>query len=99
MRNEIKNQYLPVTNGFNKDFISIMSNAHKSKLPNFMKLSWEEQRKYLHATKTGVRYDPKIIRYCLWLTAKSPAAWSHPLGREKSYWFPYLTKSSKVKKL
>ena len=45
MRNELKKHSLPVTNGFNKDFISIMSNADKSEMPNFMKLFWEEQPK------------------------------------------------------
>ena len=43
MRIEIKNHSLPVTNGFNKDFISIMSNADKSKMPNFMKLFWDNK--------------------------------------------------------
>ena len=38
MRNEIKKHSLAVTNGFNKDFISIMSNADKSKLPQFYEI-------------------------------------------------------------
>ena len=81
MRNVIKNHSLPVTNN---DFISIMTNADKSKMPNFMKLFWEEQQKYLHATKTGVHYHPMIIRYCLVLTAKSPAAYDHIHYEEKN---------------
>ena len=76
---------MPVNNGFNKDFISIMSNADKSKMPNFMKLFWEEQQKFLHATKTGVRYHPMIIRYCVGLTAKSPATYDHIRYEEKNH--------------
>ena len=38
-----------------------------------MKLFWEEQQKYFHSSRTGVRYHPKIIRYCLNLVAKSPS--------------------------
>ena len=38
-----------------------MSNADKSKMPNFMKLFWKGQEKYLHATKTGVHYYPMIL--------------------------------------
>ena len=34
---------------------------------------WEEQQKYLSSSKTGVRYHPQIIRYCLGLAAKSPS--------------------------
>ena len=48
-----------------------MSNA-KSK--DFMKLSWEEQQKYLSTSSSkSVRYHPMIIRYCLGLATKSPA--------------------------
>ena len=78
------NHSLPVTKGFNKDFISIMSNDDKSKMPNFMKLFWEGQQKYLHATKTGVLYHPMIIIYCLGLAAKSPAAYRHIRYEEKN---------------
>ena len=53
-------------------------------MPNFMKLFWEEQQKYPHATKTGVRYHPMIIRYCLGLAAKSPAAYDHIRYEEKN---------------
>ena len=42
-------------------------------MPPFMKFFWEDQQKYLSSSKTGVRYHPQIIRYCLSLAAKSPA--------------------------
>lgn len=58
------------------DFVSIMSNAdNSSKMPPFMKFFWDEQKKYQSATKTGVRYHPMIIRYCLALAAKSSSAY------------------------
>ena len=44
-----------------------------SKIPPFMKYFWKEQQKYLSSSKTGVRYHPVIIRYCLGLAAKSPS--------------------------
>ena len=50
-----------------------MSNADNSKIPPFMKFFWEEQQKYLSSSKTGVRYHPMIIRYCLGLAAKYPS--------------------------
>ena len=40
-----------------------------------MKLFWQEQQKYLGTSKTGIRYHPMIIRYCLNLVAKSPSAY------------------------
>ena len=43
-----------------------------------------EQQTYLHATKPGVRYHPMIIRYCLVLAAKSPAAYDHIRYEEKN---------------
>ena len=41
-----------------------------------MKLFWDEQQKYLRTSKTGRRYHPMIIKYCLNLAAKSTAAYS-----------------------
>ena len=39
----------------------------------FMSLFWEQQKKLLSSSKTGVRYQPIIVRYCLSLAAKSPS--------------------------
>ena len=41
-----------------------------------MKLFWDEQQKYLRTSKTGWRYHPMIIKYCLNLAAKLTAAYS-----------------------
>ena len=64
MQVEISQKSVPVDNELNDDFLSIMSQADKNKIPPFMKFFWEEQQKYLSANKTGVRYHPMIIRYC-----------------------------------
>ena len=74
MKLEIENKSLDIkNNSLHNDFVSIMSNADNSKIPPFMKFFWEEQQKYLSSSKTGVRYHPMIIRYCLGLAAKSPS--------------------------
>ena len=49
-----------------------------------MKLFWEEQQKYLSSSKTGVRYHPMIIRYCLGLAAMSPAVYDEIRYDEKT---------------
>ena len=54
---------------FSKDLKSIMSDSQRN-MPPFMKFFWEEQQKYLSSSKTGVRYHPQIIRYCLSLLFK-----------------------------
>ena len=72
MKLEIENKSLDIKdNSLHNDFVSIMSNADNSKIPLF--IFWEEQQKYLSSSKTGVRYFPMIIRYCLGLSAKSPS--------------------------
>ena len=40
-----------------------------------MKVFWEQQRKLLAGPKFGRRYHPHVIRFCLSLHAKSPAAY------------------------
>ena len=41
----------------------------------FMKFFWEEQQKYLQSSKTGIRYHPALIRFCLSLASKSASAY------------------------
>ena len=81
MKLEIEEKSLDIKdNSLHNDFVSIMSNADDSKIPPFMKYFWEEQQKYLSSSKTGVRYHPMIIRYCLGLAAKSPSFYDRNLG-------------------
>ena len=40
-----------------------------------MKVFWEQQRKLLARPKFGRRYHPHVIRFCLSIHAKTPAAY------------------------
>ena len=70
----VSNNSMPVDVDLERDLVTIMTEIKKD-VPSFMKLFWEEQQKYLSSSKNGVRYHPMIIRYCLGLAAKSPAAY------------------------
>ena len=72
---EISNSSMTVSPDLNDDFVSIMSNTESKNISPFMKLFWEEQQKYLKSSKTGIRYHPMIIRYCLALASKSSTAY------------------------
>ena len=73
MKLEINKSSMPIAEDIHSDFTKLFSeNLNKDNVPPFMKLFWEEQQKYLYSSRTGVRYHPKIIRYCLNLVAKSP---------------------------
>ena len=81
---EICKSSMKVSSELNDDFISIISNTDSTKMPPFMKLFWEEQQKYLKSSKTGIRYHPMIIRYCLALASKSSAAYDDIRYDEKT---------------
>ena len=61
-----------------------MAGANKSQISPFMNLFWKEQQKYLKSSKQGIRYHPAVIRYCLELAAKSPAAYEAVRLNEKT---------------
>ena len=65
------------------DLVKIYSQNLNSETPNFMKLFWEEQQKYVGKSRKGIRYHPMIIRYCLNLAAKSSAAYEEIRYDEK----------------
>ena len=74
--NELKRKTLPIDNELNNDLVDIFKGIPKTKVPPFMKLFWEEQQKYLRCSNTKqIRYHPAIIKYCLSIAAKSPAAY------------------------
>ncbi len=77
MKQEIAGKSIDIKDeSLHNDLVSIMSNVDNTeKRPHFMKFFWDEQKKYQSATKTGVRYHPMIIRYCLALAAKSSSAY------------------------
>ena len=56
-----------------------------------MKLFWQEQLKFIDTAKKGVRYHPMLIRYCLNLASKSPAAYDDiPFNEDKGTGFSIL---------
>ena len=84
LRLEIQQKSVTVDGDMEKDLKSIMSAADQSNMPPFMKMFWEEQQKYLQTSKNAVRYHPMIIRYCLSLAAKSPAAYEELRYNDKT---------------
>ena len=56
--------------------MTLYSKADSKVTPPFKKLFWEEQQKYLARSKTGQRYHPMIIKFCLAVTTKSSSAYS-----------------------
>ena len=76
MQLEIEKSGQKINETLEDDLISLCSKEDNNSIPPFMKLFWDEQQKYLRTSKTGRRYHPMIIKYCLNLAAKSTAAYS-----------------------
>ena len=73
---ELEKASMPISEDLHSDFRKIFSeNLDKQNVPPFMKLIWQEQQKYLNSSKTGIRYHPMVIRYCLNFAAKSPSVY------------------------
>ena len=57
------------------DFKTLFSKSKN--VPNFMKLFWDEQQKYIQSScSSSIRYHPMIIKFCLNLAAKSNSAYN-----------------------
>ena len=56
------------------DLTSIIGDCASGMTP-FMNLFWQQQKKLLKSSATGVRYHPMIIRFCLSLAAKFPSCY------------------------
>ena len=56
------------------DFTSIVENSDERITP-FMNLFWQQQKKLLTSSHTGVRYHPMIIWFCLSHAAKSSSCY------------------------
>ena len=74
MRVELEKSSMEIDNELSNDFVKILDSAD-TKITQFMKLFWQEQRKLSTRSTTGVRYHPMIIRFCLSLAAKSPSCY------------------------
>ena len=71
---EIEKNSITVNESLEKDLLEIFANNGTDISPH-MKVFWEQQRKLLASPKFGRRYHPHVIRFCLSLHAKSPAAY------------------------
>ena len=77
MRESIQKHSQPVNKELNSDLVTIFKNSHQKNVPDFMKLFWQEQQKYINSTSaSSVRYHPMIIKFCLALHAKSASAYN-----------------------
>lgn len=74
MKLEIERSSVEVDTQYSQDITSILGNSDQNITP-FMSLIWQQQKKPLTSSKTGVRYHPMITRYCLSLATKSPACY------------------------
>lgn len=74
MRTEIIKSNIEVDHELSNDFTRILDENDENVTP-FMNLFWQQQKKLFSSSKTGVRYHPMIIRFCLSLAAKSPSCY------------------------
>ncbi len=84
LKEELANHSVPLNEELKNDFISFMDNADEKDIPQFMKLFWREQQQYMSSSKSGIRYHPMVIRFCLNLASKSPAAYEELRYNEKT---------------
>jgi hypothetical protein len=74
LEKEISKNSIPVDESLERDILSIMADSGNEVTPH-MRVFWEQQQKMLASPKFGRRYHPHIVRFCLSLHAKSPAAY------------------------
>ena len=74
MRAAIVKTNIEVDHELSNDFTKILNEAD-DKITPFMSLFWQQQKKLFSSSRTGVRYHPMIIRFCLFLAAKSPSCY------------------------
>lgn len=104
MKQEIKNSSVLVDHELSNDLTSIIGDC-ASGMTAFMNLFWQQQKKLLKSSATGVRYHPMLIRFCLSLAAKSPSCYEELQNSRKFYIFflkqrrakPTCETSSKMK--
>ena len=72
IQRELKINNHKVDNGLNEDFIKIIS-SNSGKRTDFTKLFWEQGKHLFTSPSFWVRYHTFIIRFCLYVAAKSPS--------------------------
>ena len=75
LEKEIQKNSIPVDETLEKDILSILADSGENEVTPHMRVFWEQQRKLLATPKFGRRYHPHVIRFCLSIHAKSPAAY------------------------
>ena len=75
LEKEIQKNSIPVDETLEKDMLSILADSGENEVTPQMRIFWEQQRKLLATPKLGRRYHPHVIRFCLSIHAKSPAAY------------------------
>ena len=73
MKSEIAKLSIEVDHNLSNDVTTILSGAHE--VTPFMNLFWQQQKKLLQSSPSGVKYHPMVIRYALSLAAKSPSCY------------------------
>lgn len=84
MKLAIENSSKPVTSELSNDLKELFGKCDRRKIPDFMKLFWEEQQKYLQESPSQVRYHPMIIKFCLSIAAKSSSSYKELRLDEKT---------------
>lgn len=74
LQKEIEVNSVSIDETLEKDILAILADSGNEITPH-MRVFWEQQRKMLAQSKFGRRYHPHIIRFCLSIHAKSPAAY------------------------
>ena len=76
MRSAIEKHSETVRSQISEDLKKLFSACDQDQVPNFMKLFWSEQQKYIQTCcSNNVKYHPMIIKFCLNLAAKSSSAY------------------------
>ena len=77
MKQSVENNSKGVDPQLHQDSLSLFSGCEEKNVPPFMKLFWEEQRKYNKESKSSsIRYHPMVIKFCLSLATKSSSTYS-----------------------
>ena len=74
LEKEIERNSITVNEALESDLLSILGNTDLKRTPH-MDFFWQQQKKLLSSPKFGRRYHPHLIRFCLSVHAKSPAAY------------------------
>ena len=74
LENEIERNSITLNEALESDLLSILGNTDLKRTPH-MDFFWQQQKKLLSSPKFGRRYHPHLIRFCLSVHAKSPAAY------------------------